>query len=102
MSNLAQAAAQGMIQGVTFRSTITPNYTYDPWAQGGAAAPSSGFDPLAFLKPTFDIQTPAGPVTIAPYGDPGDANYLPYIAVGALAAAIGVVVMIGWIARKMK
>ncbi len=101
--SFAQSAAQSMIQGVTFRSTITPAYTYDPWAQASGAAPArGGFDPLSFLKPTFDVQTPAGPITIAPYGDPGDTNYLPFLAVGALATAIGVVVLIGWIARKIK
>lgn len=98
MSNLFS----GLVRGVTFRSQVTPDYTYDPSAP--SAPPESGGGPAAWLmplvKPAFYLDTPAGPVTIAPYGEPTE-NYASAIAVGGILTLVGVIAAIAWVARKL-
>ena len=98
MNDLLSSVAQQAVTGVTFRSTVTPPYRYDPWAPSEPAPPNPL---LALLRPAVDVETAAGPVTIAPYGEPTE-NYAPVVAVGGLAAIVGLVVLIGWAARAIK
>lgn len=99
--NLANAAAQAAIQGVTFRSTITPDFAYDPWAPSQPSPPGS-FNVMGFVRPAIDIMTPAGPITIAPYGDPADApNYGMVALLGTAAMVVGFFTLAGWLAKKL-
>ncbi len=88
-----------VVQGVTFRSQITPPYRYDPNAPAPPADPASGWL-MQFVKPAIDIETPGGPVTFAPYGEPTQ-DYYPLVAVGGIATLVGIVVLIGWLGKKL-
>ncbi len=88
-----------VVQGVTFRSQITPPYRYDPNAPAPPADPASGWL-MQLVKPAIDIETPGGPVTFAPYGYP-EQDFSVFVAAGLLAAVVGTIVLIGWAARKL-
>lgn len=100
MSDIMGSAAKSLVTRATFRSQITPDYSYDPWAP--SAPPSDGQAWLMnFVKPSVTLETAAGPIVIEPYGTPTENYGLP-VAVGGVATIIGLVFMIGWIARLTK
>ena len=87
MSNVLDAALKASVQRVTFRSQVTPDYSYDPFAP--SAPPSEGHGWLmGFIKPEITVETAAGPIVIAPYGSP-TANYAPLAAAGGIATIVG-------------
>lgn len=79
---------------VVFRSTITPDFAYDPLApappqEGGGA----GAWLMGLLKPAVYVDGPAGSVvSIEPYGRPTE-SYGWVVAAAAAGAAVGV----GWV-----
>ena len=101
-ANLLESAAQSVVKSATFRSQLTPTFTWDPWSPTPPAPPGGGSGWLMeIVKPAVDIETQLGPVTIAPYGEPTE-EYGTLAAVGGLATLVGVVFLIGWIARVTK
>jgi hypothetical protein len=99
--SLVSSLAQGAVKSVTFRSQVTPDYTYDPWAPAPPPPPDEGSGWLMnFVKPAVTIETAMGPVEVAPYGEPTE-NYGQVVLAGGLAALVGVIVLIGWLARKV-
>ena len=97
--DFALAAARGLVRGVTFRSQVTPEFTYNPWAPGPPPAEGQSLI-MDLAKPTLVIDTTAGPVVIAPAGE-ATRNYFPLVAAGTIAALVGAVVLVGWIARRL-
>ncbi len=97
---LLSSVAKGMVKSVTFRSQVTPDYTYDPWAPSPPPQEGSGWL-MELVKPSVEVQTSAGPVLIEPYGTPTE-NYGPVVAVGALGALAAAVYAVWWVARATK
>jgi hypothetical protein len=95
VSSLVGNLAQSTFQRVTIRSQITPDYTYNPNAP---TAKTSGFGEWVLknlVRPSIVVQTPAGPVQLAPYGEP-KINLFPLLVLGTLGAVGGV----GYLAYK--
>ena len=86
------------VQGVTFRTQISPPITVSPFAETPTAGPPNPL--LSFLKPQVEVDTPGGRIVVAPYGEP-TANYFPWLAIGVVVFGMGVVALIGWIARRL-
>lgn len=102
LTNIASSLARSMVKGVTIRSQVTPDFTYDPWAPTPPAPPGGGGSWLMeFVKPEITIETGEQPIVIAPYGTPTE-NYMPHAIFGGIAALVGVVMLIGLIARATK
>lgn len=100
MSDVLNAALQGTVRKVTFRSQVTPDYVYDPFAP--SAPPSEGQSWLMnFIRPEVTVETIAGPVVVAPYGTP-EHDYGLALALGSVAGLVGVVMLISAIARATK
>lgn len=100
MSDLVDAALQSTVRKVTFRSQVTPDYTYDPWAP--SAPPAQGQAWLMnFVRPEVTVDTVAGPIVIAPYGAP-EHDYGLALGLGAAASLVGIVMLISAIARATK
>lgn len=96
------AVARALVRGVKFRSQISPEVTYDPW--GPTPPPTQrgiGVQIMRVIRPEVTVETPAGPVTVAPYGPP-TRNYLPLVVAGVVVGVVGVVTVIGWIARRLR
>lgn len=94
------AMLQGTVQGVTVRSQVTPDYTYDPWAP--SPPPTEGQAWLMQLvKPEVILHTAGGDMSIAPYGPPTESYGL-LAAAGGVATLVGAIMLIGWIARATK
>ena len=72
---------------ITFTSALGPPIEIDtPFAPAGATSPSGGhFLPL--LKPKLTVYTAADPYVLAPWGDPGDVSWWPWIKAGAVLVA---------------
>jgi len=89
---------KGAVTRVVFRSTVTPPFEYNPWQGGGdQKAPPSPI--MSFVKPAVVVDTAAGPMTFAPYGEP-KRNLFPLVVVGGVLLVVGAVYAIAWIARK--
>jgi hypothetical protein len=86
----------GSVQGVTFRSQVTPDYTYDPNAPAPAEPQSSWL--MQLVKPEVTLQTPLGPMRVAPYGVPTQ-DYFPILVIGGIALLVGAFTLAGWIGR---
>ena len=87
---------KGAVKTVEFRSTITPAYKYNPWGAKTDAPPSPI---MKLLKPTVVLDTVAGPVTLAPYGEP-KRNLFPVIVVAGVLLVVGTVYAISYVARR--
>ena len=99
-ASLAQAVGVAAIQSVTLRTQVSPPVTVDPFAEGPPASPAP--NPfLSFVKPMIEVQTAAGRMVIAPYGEPTE-NYFPWLVAGAVVFFFGAVGLIGWVARRLK
>jgi len=62
---------------VTFKSQLTPDFTYDPNAP--SSPPSGGASWLMkLIKPAAYVVTPLGTVPVEPYGQPTE-NYFPLL-----------------------
>jgi hypothetical protein len=90
----------GAVQKVVIKSQITPDVAYVPGAPGEPAKierkpgffAGLGEQILKLAKFSAEIQTPAGTVTMEPYGKPTE-NYVPVVAVvGAVGAGV-----VGWL-----
>jgi hypothetical protein len=102
LSSIASSIAKGYARTVTFRSQVTPDYTYDPWAPSPPQPPSSTTNWLMdIVKPEITLHGDLGDVVIAPYGTPTE-NYVPYILLGTAAMVVGSIAIIAWIARATK
>lgn len=89
---VAEAAMTAAMPRMTFRSQVSPDYTYDPRLPAGGAEPSLA---LQVMKPAVILHTPAGDVTYAPYGKP-KLNLFPLMVVLTVAGAGA----IGWYAAQ--
>lgn len=95
------SAIGGIVGPVTFRTTVTPDFTWDP--SRPAPPPTPGLSPagwlLPILKPT--VVTQFG--IIAPYGDAADSpNYFLGALVGGAVVVFGVLGLAAWIGRATK
>lgn len=93
MSGVTDSLFSSAVKQVTIKSTMTPDITYTP-GPNGQATKTTGGGPgewiLAALKPSFEVQTPAGPLKVAPYGEPTENYFWPVVAgLGALALGTG-------------
>lgn len=101
MSNIFSEIAKETVKGVRFRSQLTPEYSYDPWAASPPRTEPGVADwIMRQIKPEVTIETAGGPITVAPYGAPTE-DLKPKAAVIAGLTVLGVVTAIGWIARKL-
>jgi len=102
ITSIASSLARSMVKGVTVRSQVTPDYTYDPWATSPEPPPGNSWL-MNFVKPevTIDTGPDSVPIVVAPYGTPTE-NYIPQVAIGGVAALVGAVMLIVWIARATK
>lgn len=103
----ASSLARAAIRSVTVRSSITPALTVDPFAPAGAQAQGGGGGLgellLRAVAPAVDLETAAGPVTIAPWGEPRPVVGFVLAAVTvAGAAALGWLVLRGITASQAR
>lgn len=85
------------VSRITFRSQLSPPLSVDPFAPQAAGPPNPI---LALIRPEVTVETRAGSLVMAPYGTPS-ANYLPWLILGVLVTGIGIIVGIGYIARRL-
>jgi hypothetical protein len=95
LATFAGNMATSTFRSVTIRSQITPDFTYDPNAPTRPASGLSEWVLKNIIRPTVEVQTPAGPVQLAPYGPPR-FNLFPLLVIGSVAFAGGV----GYLAIK--
>ena len=86
---LSQALGGGLGQDLVRSVRLDTAYLPPMDLVGGSGETPEGqppsFDLGAFLKPKLTIQLAAGnPIVYAPYGDPGEASWLPLFAVAGL------------------
>jgi hypothetical protein len=98
-SDLLASVGKQSVQSVTFRSQVTPEFEFDPWAQQQEPPVEGESMLMKLVKPSFVLNTAGGPVEIAPYGTP-TGNYFPLLLGAAALMAVGAIVGIGYIARK--
>lgn len=100
-TNLMAQLLQPLIGQVTFRSQVTPDFTYDPWAPAAEGPPPEGATWIMnLIRPAVILEPRGGEAyAIAPYGHP-EEDYTPYLVFAGIAAVVGAIVLIGWIARK--
>lgn len=98
---LTQALAsvgRASVRGAVFRSTVSPEVVIaDPLRPSARTVSEGGLDEtfLRLIKPAVYLDTAAGPMKIAPWGEPR-ANYFPLVAGVAL---LGSALLIGMIVR---
>lgn len=88
--------ASKQVQGVTFRSAISPDIAMTGRQATGEEQRPSKFSELflQFTKPTVLVDTSLGRIRIAPWGEP-EFNWFPVLVIGtavSLAAIAGLVV----------
>ena len=78
-----------VLRRVTIRTNLSPAVEVDPFARPGGATSGPGVADVVgqLLQPAFEVDTAAGRVVVAPWGEPS-------IVRGVLAAAL--VVVAGW------
>lgn len=89
------SALSSLVTEVTIQTTVTPDIVVnDPFGVGAGSPTSSGIGSLLLniIRPKITVQTPLGPQTTAPWGDPG-ATAWPLLVV-----AVGIIVGI-WLWR---
>lgn len=86
-NNLFNAA----VKEVKIKTQVTPEMTYAPGAPGEPAKVESDGGPgefiLKLMKPKVEIDTPAGKVEMAPYGEPTENYFWPFAAALGVGAA---------------
>ena len=92
----AAALGRAGVQRVTIRTQVSPPVTITPFEPSPPGPPNPL---LAFLKPSIEVETPGGPITVAPYGPP-TGDYFPWLVAGLAVVVIGLVTLIAWIARR--
>lgn len=94
IGDVAAGVARGSIKTVTFRSQISPAYSYDPNQPSRSTGGGFGQVLMQIVKPEVVVDTAAGQVSMAPWGKP-NANFFP-LALGVVllggAALAGLVV----------
>jgi hypothetical protein len=77
-----QGAGGAFVRKIRVRSQLAPDFEYDPHA---AAPPNPQPNWLLTLaKPEITLDTPSGPMVIAPYGTPEHQYGIPFVtAIGA-------------------
>jgi len=103
IASIGREVAADQIQGIYFRSQISPDIELDPVqvlsgekrtvAQGGV---SEGF--LQFAKPAVYLDTKLGSIRIAPWGEPNPWMF-PLVAIGSVA---GLAVLVGVILKAVR
>ena len=66
--DILSGAGKALVKGISVRSQLAPDFTFDPWAPTPPGAKPNWI--LSLAKPEVTIDTPNGPVVIAPYGTP--------------------------------
>jgi len=78
---------------VSIRSQLTPTLVVDPSSRGDQGSGNAFGDAImSLIRPAIYVDTPAGRVTAAPWGEP-TRNYLPALIV---AGGIGVFAVLGF------
>lgn len=109
-ADLFSSVTARAIQDITFRSQVTPDFSYQPThtppgppgPQGppGPPAPPEPAAPrnvlMELVKPEVTIQSVAGPMTFAPYGTP-TRNYVPLFYVFTGLAVYGAYHLAKWV-----
>jgi len=92
--------ASKQIQGVTFRSTISPDINLTGGEATGDQPRPSRFSELflQFTKPTVYVDTSLGTLRIAPWGEP-QINLFPVVVVGTV---VGLAVIAGLVVRGLR
>lgn len=80
----------GAVRRVTIRTNLSPAVEVDPFAAPGGSTGGPGVADVVgqLLQPAFDVETAAGRVVVAPWGEPSPLRGA--LALVALAAA-------GWV-----
>lgn len=97
---LALSAVSAVVPSLTIRTSFTPPATIiiQPPQSGGGAP-----DPLmSILRPAIDFQTAAGPVTLAPFGDPLGTSSVTGWAMMAGVAVAAFAGLFVWMGTKLK
>jgi len=92
--------ASKQVQGVTFRSAISPDINLTGGEATGEQPRQSRFSELflQFTKPTVYVDTTLGTLKIAPWGEP-QMNLFPVILVGTV---VGLAALAGLIVRGLR
>lgn len=91
------------VNKVTLKTSVTPEMSYAPGAPGQPAQVTNetggpGEFVLKFLQPDLEIETPAGTVSVAPYGKPEQNYFWPAAVVSLLAG--GALAYFAWVGFK--
>jgi len=114
----AGSVASSLIQGVTIESQLTPPIgPFNPFALGGGSSPATPAAPsaggsgvsvsglagiaLGYIRPTITIDTAAGEIVLAPWGQ-ANGNWLPNAAGLIAGIAAGTAWMLGQEAAAKK
>jgi len=89
LNGAGQAALEAIAPSITISTTLTPPLTID--LTGGGGGSPSGL--LMFLRPVVTLNSPAGPITIAPAGQSTGIN--PSVGTWAVLAGAMLAGLIG-------
>jgi hypothetical protein len=96
LNGVGASAIQSLVPSLTVETTLTPPI---PIALDPTLTPGNPSPLLSLLRPTVILNTPAGPVTVAPYGQAlgisSDVNTWGMLAGVGLAAFAGFFVWLG-------
>jgi len=85
VSSAVANAAAAQVRGIRINTQISPEIEWSPSAGAQPTGSSTGDWFLAnVVKPQVSLDTPAGVMTVAPYGPPS-SNYFPLMVLAALA-----------------
>lgn len=97
-------AAAASVQRVTIRTALSPSASFTGEQIFGPPPGAPPARPFRFnelflrlAKPAFEVQTPAGTIIAAPYGQPTTNYFWPAVILGGAGlTALGVLAFKGW------
>lgn len=98
ISDVARGLARGSVRNVTFRSQISPDFTYDPNEPIPPGRGGFGQVLMSIVKPEVDVDTAAGRITMAPWGRPT----LPLFPLAVGVVLLGGAAVAGLIVRGLR
>ena len=98
ISDVASGIARGSVKSVTFRSQISPDYSYDPNAPIRPGGGGFGQILMQIVKPEVEVDTAAGRVSMAPWGKPT----LPLFPLAVGVVILGAAAVAGLVVRGLR
>jgi hypothetical protein len=100
-------AVSRQVRSVRFSSQISPTVSIDPNQQrprtaAQAARSGGGESLLRFIRPTMELETTFGPVTIAPWGRPRGNYFWPVVILAGVGAAVSIGLAVRGMTPKRK